>query len=116
MSKKKLEEDGRGEATSPLLQKEKSMKLSLRGEAYQEFNPFLKLLQIMHTDPHMNDKVITLVKMDSCERRYILKYWLEQLRKQSAFENLSQALSCLFDDTVSEDMLKILIFSRFAKR
>jgi len=91
------------------------MKLSLLSEPDHELNPLFRLLQIMRTDPLLNEKVITLVKMDSCERRYILNYWLEQLCKQSAFDNLCQALSCLSNDKVSAEMLKILIFSRFTK-
>jgi len=85
------------------------MKISLRGGYDQDFEPFFNLLQIMRDDPRLNDKVITLLKLDSCERRAILNYWLEQLRQQNSHENLCRALSCLFDEKVSAEELKIFI-------
>jgi len=62
----------------------------------------------MRDDPLINDKVVTLLKMDSYQRRGILNYWLEQLRQKNAFENLRQALCCLFDDNVAAKVLKII--------
>jgi len=84
------------------------MKLSLMVEPDQEIESFFKLLQIMRADPLLNDKVITLAKMDSCERQSILNYWLEQLQKQESHDNLCQALSCLIDDKVPAEMLKMI--------
>ena len=84
------------------------MKPSQITDLDQDFESLIKLLQVMRNDPLINDKIITLLRQDSFQRRSILNYWLEQLRRQNAFENLRQALSCLFDDKVAAKVLKII--------
>ena len=58
-------------------------------------------------DPVVNEKVITILKLDSFQRKSILNNWLEQLRKQNALENLQRALSYLFDEHIAAKVLKI---------
>jgi len=74
----------------------------------QNFESFNVLLQIMRDDPVIHEKLLTILKLDSYQRRLILNNWLEQLRRQNAFDSLQQALSCLFDDTVAAQVLKII--------
>jgi hypothetical protein len=91
------------------------MKPSPKSDVDQDFESFNTLLQVMRDDQLINEKITTLLKMDSYQRRYILNYWLEQLRKQNALENLQQALSCLFDDNVSAKVLKIISHHQIKK-
>jgi len=84
------------------------MKLSPRADLDQDFDSFNTLLQVMCDDPLINVKIITLLKLDSFQRRSILNYWLEQLQRQNAHENLCQALACLFDDNVAAKVLEII--------
>ena len=65
----------------------------------------------MQDDSLINEKVITMLRLDSYQRRSLLNNWLEKLRKQNAPQNLLSALSCLFDDNVAEEIL-ILIRNR----
>ena len=84
------------------------MKLSSKTDLDQEFESFNTLLQVMCDDPLINDKIITLLKLDSYQRRSILNYWLEQLGKQNAYEDFCDALACLFDDKVAIKVLEII--------
>jgi len=63
-------------------------------------------MQIIEKDALVNEKLITMLKLDSYQRRSVLNNWLEQLRQKNAPENLRQALSCLFDDIVAEKVFK----------
>ena len=72
------------------------------------FESLKALLQVMRDDPVINEKILSLLKLDSYQRRFILNNWLEQLRKQHAYEELSQALACLFDDIIAEKVFKII--------
>ena len=72
------------------------------------FKPFIKLMQVMRGDPLINEKVIGMLNLDSYQRRIILNNWLEQLRKKNATENLTQALSCLFDDKIAQEVLGLI--------
>ena len=84
------------------------MKSSKAEKTENEFEPFIKLIQVMRDDPLINEKVIKMLKQNSYQRRIILNNWLEQLRRQNAPENLIQALSCLFDDIVAEKVLTLI--------
>jgi len=96
------------------------MKLSPRADLDQDFDSFNTLLEVMRDDHIINEKITTLLKMDSYQRRYILNYWLEQLRTQNAYEDLCDALSCLFDDTVAAKVLIIIsnhpIYNKIRRR
>ena len=46
--------------------------------------------------------------MDAYPRRLVLNTWLEQLRRNHATQDLLNALSCLFDDKVSEQVLTLI--------
>lgn len=72
------------------------------------FASFTKLVQVMQDDPLINEKVITILKLDSFQRRNVLNNWLEQLRTRKAPENLLNALSCLFDDKIAEEVLTLI--------
>jgi hypothetical protein len=86
----------------------KPMKFSKPEKIDKELEPFIKLIQIMRDDPLINKKVIKILKLDSYQRRIVLNNWLEQLRRQNAPENLRQALTSLFDDTISEKVLTLI--------
>ena len=73
-----------------------------------EFEPFIKLIQVMKQDPIINDKVIYLLNLGSYQRRLILSKWLERLRISHAPESLMSALSYLFDDHIAEDILLLI--------
>jgi hypothetical protein len=73
-----------------------------------QFEPLAKLVQIMQDDEVINKKVITVLQMDSYQRRLVLNNWLEKLRKQNASQKLLTALSCLFDDKVAEQVLTLI--------
>ena len=88
------------------------MKSSSHIDPDQNFESFNVLLQIMRDDPVIHEKLLTILKLDSYQRRLILNNWLEQLRRQDANKNLSHALSCLFDDTVVVKVLKIIKYHR----
>jgi hypothetical protein len=67
-----------------------------------------KLIQAIHNDPVINERIILILKMDSYPRRFVLNNWLEQLRQNNAPQDLLSALSCLFDDTVAELILMFI--------
>ncbi len=84
------------------------MKSSKPEKTENEFEPVIKLIQVMRDDPLLNEKVIKMLKQNSYQRRIILNNLLEQLRRQNAPEYLIQALSCLFDDIVAEKVLTLI--------
>jgi hypothetical protein len=49
-----------------------------------------------------------MLKLDSYKRRIVLNNWVEQLRRQQASAKLLNALSCLFDDAIAEEVLTII--------
>jgi hypothetical protein len=69
---------------------------------------FTSLLQVIKADEEIKDRVIQLLKSNSFTRRLLLNKWLEQLRRRQAPEKLLQALSCLFDDNISKNLLKLI--------
>ena len=73
-----------------------------------DFDPIKKLLQAIRHDPVINKKVGIILKMDAYPRRLVLNTWLEQLRRNHATQDLLNALSCLFDDKVSEQVLTLI--------
>ena len=85
----------------------KNINLKLKNSEY-DFDSITKLLQAMRYDSLINKKVINILKMDSYPRQIILCNWLEQLRTQNAPPNLLNALSCLFDDKVADQVLSFI--------
>jgi hypothetical protein len=73
-----------------------------------QFEPFIKLIQVMRDDSVVNEKVIKMLQLDSYQRRSVLNNWLEWLRRQNAPQNLLSVLSCLFDDKVVEQVLTLI--------
>ena len=84
------------------------MKLSNPQNSDTEFEPFIKLIQVMRDDPLINEKLIEMLNMKSYNRRMVLNNWLEELRRQKASGNLRQALSCFHDDEIAETVLKLI--------
>ena len=84
------------------------MKFTKAEDNTNEFKPLEKLIQLMLNDPLIHEKVITLLQMDSYQRRSVLNDWLEQLRLRKAPQNLLTALSCLFDDKIAEEVLALI--------
>ena len=68
----------------------------------------MRLIQIISDDKVINKKVITMLQLDSYQRRKILNDWVERLQQQNAPKNLLSALSCLFDDQVAEQVLELI--------
>jgi hypothetical protein len=73
-----------------------------------KFEAFKILIEIMRDDPVINEKVLAMLKMNSYRRRSVLNNWLEQLRLRKASGNLLNALSCLFDDEIAEQVLAFI--------
>ena len=71
-------------------------------------DPFIKLINVMRNDSIIKNRIKKMLELDSFNRRTVLNRWLEQLRRKSASENLRQALSCLFDDSVAKKVLTII--------
>ena len=69
---------------------------------------FSTLIQIMRTDEDINEKVMAVLRLDSYKRRAILNNWLEQLRIQKAPQNLINAVSAFFNDTIAEQVLQFI--------
>jgi small-conductance mechanosensitive channel len=69
---------------------------------------FASLLQVIKADEEIKARVIQLLKSNSFTRRLLLNKWLEQLRRRQAPEKLIQALSCLFDDNISKNVLALI--------
>jgi len=69
---------------------------------------FGTLIQIMRDDQDINEKVKTVLRLDSYKRRAILNNWLERLRIQKAPQNLINALASLLDDKVAEQVLQFI--------
>ena len=72
------------------------------------YNSLARLVQVIQKDPVIRKKVIKMLKLDSYKRRTVLNNWLEQLRQQQASPKLLSALSCMFDDTIAEEVLSIV--------
>ncbi len=92
----------------PVRGKGELMKSSKLHNINMELESFEKLIQVMRDDSFINENVITMLKLDSYQRRIVLNNWLEQLRRKNASENLRKALSCLFDDIVAEKVLTVI--------
>ena len=71
-------------------------------------DPFIRLINVMQNDCIINNRVKKMLELDSFNRRTVLNRWLEQLHRKSASENLTQALSCLFDDKVAKKVLTLI--------
>lgn len=84
------------------------MKSSEPQNSDEEFEPFIKLIQIMREDPLINKKVISILKMNSYSRRFVLNNWLKQLQQENAPIKLTHALSILFDDDIAQLTLKLI--------
>jgi hypothetical protein len=69
---------------------------------------FAGLLQVIKKDRELNARVIQLLELNSFRRRLLLNKWLEQLRLKKAPDRLTQALSCLLDDTIAGNTLKLI--------
>ena len=73
-----------------------------------KFESLTRLIQIMRNDEVINKKITAVLQMDSNQRRSVLNNWMEMLQRQDAPKNLLSALSCLFDDKVSEQVLTLI--------
>ena len=73
-----------------------------------ESESLIRLIQVMRGDDVINKKVIELLKLASYQRRSVLNNWLERLRVENAPQNLLNALSCLFDDNIAEQVLVLI--------
>jgi hypothetical protein len=69
------------------------------------------LIEVLHDDQEIMERVVQLLQMDSYQRREMLNIWLEKLQRKHAPPGMIQALTCLFDDTVAK-----IILSLFVKR
>lgn len=92
------------------------MKKSNNADAETDFEQFAKLIQTIQKDSDIKSRMIQILKMDSYRRRFLLNNWLEKLRRKKAPENLRQALSCLFDDIISEKVLTLINDSLIKKK
>ena len=81
--------------------------LNLKPVEY-DFDDMVKLLHAIRHDPLIYNKVAQILQLDSYRRRFILNNWLKQLRNNNAPQNLLDTLSYLFDDKVSEQVLKLI--------
>jgi hypothetical protein len=73
-----------------------------------ESESLIRLIQVMRDDDLINKKVIEMLKLNSYQRRSVLNNWLERLRIEYAPHNLLNALSCLFDDKIAEQVLTLI--------
>jgi hypothetical protein len=69
---------------------------------------FSHLIQVIKDDEKINNRVIQLLKLDSYQRRNVLNRWLEQLRRDNASEDLTEALSFLFDNDIAKKLSIII--------
>ena len=81
---------------------------TILNNSHSNWESFERLLQAVHYDPLIKQKIVNILKMDSYPRRIVLSNWLEQLRRKQAPEKLIQALSCLFDDNISKNVLALI--------
>jgi hypothetical protein len=63
---------------------------------------------VMQKEPLIKKKVLHMLKLESYQRRLVLNHWLQQLRARQAPENLLEALTCLFDDKIAEEVLTLI--------
>ena len=84
------------------------MKNPFRNKLNVEAEDFSHLLRLIKDDPELNNHVVYLLTLSSYQRRLVLNRWLEELRRKSASEQLRQALSYLFDNTVAQKVLTII--------
>jgi hypothetical protein len=81
------------------------MRILIFGKSNDLSQSFASLLQVIKADKEIRNRVIQLLKANSYTRRMLLNKWLEQLWRKQASDNLMQALSCLFDDSIAEKVL-----------
>jgi len=74
----------------------------------KEIDPLIQLIEVIRVDPVINEKVKQMLNLDSFNRRSALNKWILQLQKHKASEELIQALSCLFDDSVAQKTLSLI--------
>ena len=73
-----------------------------------EFEPLIKLIEVMWSDPVINEKISSILKLKSFQRRRVVNYWLEQLYSYNANEDLQQALTFLLYDEVAANVLELI--------
>ena len=93
---------------SYLNEREIQLKNQIKNNLNVEAEDFSHLLRLIKDDPELNSRVEYLLTLGSYQRRLVLNRWLEELRKKSASEQLRQALSYLFDNTVAQKVLTII--------
>ena len=69
---------------------------------------FGRLMQIIRNDELIYTEVSNLLQLEIYQRRLILNNWLEQLRIQKAPKDLQEALTCLFDDKIADQVLSFI--------
>jgi hypothetical protein len=73
-----------------------------------DYNPFVKLIEVIRDDAEIKAKVKKLLQMGLYRRQTLLNSWLEQLRVYHASEDMLAALSCLFDDKIAAEVLALI--------
>ena len=84
------------------------MKNIVNNDPKTDYDPFVKLIQVIRDDAEIKIKVKKLLQMESYQRWALLNSWLEQLRIYHAPEIMRTALSCLFDDKIAEKVLELI--------
>ena len=63
------------------------------------------LIRLIQKDIVVREKVIELLKLDPYHRRSGLNNWLDQLRQKQASKDILEAISCLSDDIMTEEVI-----------
>ena len=82
------------------------LKRSIPDYCKENSAPLETLIEVIHDDQEIMERVVQLLQMDSYQRREMLNIWLEKLQRKHAPSGMIQALTCLFDDTVATKLLK----------
>ena len=75
---------------------------------YNFSESLIRLVEIMQKDTTINREVIRILNLDAYHRRIVLNDWLGGLRRKNAPVDLLRAFSSLFDDDITQQVLKLI--------
>ena len=69
---------------------------------------FIALVQVLKEDYKVRSKIESLLSLNKFNRKSALNTWLGELKFQQAPEKFIALLSCLLDDDIAKNLLRVI--------
>ena len=73
-----------------------------------ENETFIRLIQAAQDDPEFREKLITILSLDSFNRKSVLHAFIENMHRDNVSDEMITAMEGLLDDDVAELALKVI--------